>query len=482
MVISSDQVKKQLYEQNRDYNGRNAWNTAYNTIVKSAQQQQTAAGDTFSSAVNEAYRQASQNTGTIAASNLSEYDRKSLYESNKLAIEEAYNKALQTYAQSSSENIQSLQDNLAELDAQGDLQAQNLIKYRQAYLDYYNYIASLTDDEGNSLYNSPEFTQYGGTFGDDEAVSRDALLAKLYDGNTGEMTAYGKSFFQMVQNISNAETNSNTGRSFSDWLGRTDEELFDWASSTNSYDFTSGTPAIAGTNAATAEAMLGLKDFTGDYTYSGGYNNSLNKTDRQSLIDSMSQNIDDDTVSVLNGASTETEQQAKLRMDVDVIASNKSNMSIEDYNKYLAENGVYVLDKSDYYVQGLGSGRSNDDIDITIGSSKRKGNGKEYDLLVGNGDKYIVTNTNYISTFNMLTTGDSTTAPEQGTLLTYANDLYIYTNKYGWRRVTADNNSKSYTQAIDAIKQLYERKSVTLNDVKSSLKKLYGTGLKNKTK
>lgn len=461
MVISSDQIKKQLYEQNRDYRGRNVWNEAYNTMIKSAQQQQTAAGDIFSSAIGEAYQQASQNRGIIAASNLSEQGRQSLYESNKLAIEEAYNKSLETYAQTSSNIQQSLQESVAQLDAQADLQAQNIIKYRQAYLDYYDYLASL-DAGGNEALSSVEFNQYGGAFGDDKAASRDALLSKLYDGETGELNAFGQSFFQMIQNISNSE--SGTGRNFYDWLGRTDRELFDWASSGDVYNFTSGTPSVAGTNAASAEAMLGLKGFTGDYKYTGGYNVGLSELDRKNIVSSMTQNTDDSTVNVLNGTADETEQQSKLRLDVDLITDKKDEMSTEEYNKYLAENGVYVLDKSQYYVQGLGSGRKNDDVDITIGSDKRNKK-TEFDLLTSNDDKYIVKNENYINTFNKLTTGDKTKTPEHGTLLMYADDVYIYTDKYGWRRVTADNNPEDYTGIVDAIKNL--NKKYTIDDVKN---------------
>ena len=457
MIISSDQIKKQLYEQNRDYRGRNIWNEAYNTMIKSAQQQQTAAGDIFSSAVGEAYKQASRNTGIIAASNLSEQGRQSLYESNEKAIEEAYNKSLQTYAQTSSSIQQSLQEGVAQLDAQADLQAQNFIKYRQAYLDYYDYLASL-DTTGNEALSSTEFRQYGGAFGDDKAASRDVLLSRLYDGETGELTAFGQSFFQMIQNISNSE--SGTERSFYDWLGRTDKELFDWASSGNVYDFTSGTPSVAGTNAASAEAMLGLKGFTGDYKYTGGYNVGLSELDRKNTVSGMAQNTDDSTVNVLNGNADETDKQAKLRQDVDLIAEKKDEMSKDEYREYLAKNGVYVLDESEYYVQGLGSGRTNDDIDITIGSNKRDKK-TEFDLLSSNDDKYIVKNENYISTFNKLTTGNSSQTPKHGTLLMYADDVYIYTDKYGWRRVTADNNPEDYTGLVNAIKN---RKYVTQED------------------
>jgi len=116
-----------------------------------------------------------------------------------------------------------------------------------------------------------------------------------------------------------------------------------------------------------------------------------------------------------------------------------------------------------WYVQGLGSGRKNDDIDITIGSSKRKGNGKEYDLKCGNsiGDETL------IKELNRIATGDSNKSPAReggwtwlhgdkansnettGKLIVAYGDMYIYTSK-GWVIVENDNDSYSLQNAINA--------------------------------
>lgn len=116
-----------------------------------------------------------------------------------------------------------------------------------------------------------------------------------------------------------------------------------------------------------------------------------------------------------------------------------------------------------WYVQGLGSGRKNDDIDITIGSSKRKGNGKEYDLKCGNaiGDETL------IKELNRIATGDSNRSPAReggwtwlhgdkansnetaGKLIVAYGDMYIYTSK-GWVIVENDNDNYSLQNAINA--------------------------------
>lgn len=114
-----------------------------------------------------------------------------------------------------------------------------------------------------------------------------------------------------------------------------------------------------------------------------------------------------------------------------------------------------------WYVQGLGTGRENDDVDITIGSTKRKGNGKEYDLLCGKaiGDEAL------IAELNRIATGDPNTSPSNSgegaifgnhdmssndkpnKLIVAYGDMYLYTKK-GWVPIKNDNNNYDLQNAI----------------------------------
>lgn len=115
-----------------------------------------------------------------------------------------------------------------------------------------------------------------------------------------------------------------------------------------------------------------------------------------------------------------------------------------------------------WYIQGLGSGRENDDIDITIGSTSRNEN-TEYDLLCGP----KVTDGNIITALNKLATGDETKYPKvesgwtwlhgdaadsnstPGKLVVYMNQMFIYTTN-GWKTVVADNDPRQLQDAINA--------------------------------
>lgn len=107
-----------------------------------------------------------------------------------------------------------------------------------------------------------------------------------------------------------------------------------------------------------------------------------------------------------------------------------------DIRKRESATGVKV------HVQGLGSGRKFDDIDITIGSDKRDKK-KEFDLRCGD----RVTNDVTLSKLNEFTTGDRTKSPEKGTIAVINRKMYIYTKK-GWVNVEGDRSD--INEAIQA--------------------------------
>lgn len=162
---------------------------------------------------------------------------------------------------------------------------------------------------------------------------------------------------------------------------------------------------------------------------------------------------------------TEDEYQdfygSNARTSVDNVLGNYSDSAVSETNSKLKEwyesgkisattynDLVYKLNKDLYYVQGLGSGRKNDDIDVTIGSTSRK-KGEEYDLLCG--DK--VTDEDTKSALNKVASKDGKTdsVPSEGKIVVYKHNMYIYTKKQGWATVIDDHSKVS-----DAVKA-YEK-------------------------
>lgn len=149
---------------------------------------------------------------------------------------------------------------------------------------------------------------------------------------------------------------------------------------------------------------------------------------------------------------------------------DKGQLTNEEYIAKMSKIGVSSGMKINggWYIQGLGSGRNNDDVDITIGSTKRKGDGKkEYDLLCG----AKVTDETTLRALNTLATGDPDKTPSKenegsgwffgignhdmssedkpGKLVLYNSSLYLYTTK-GWRILKSDNNVGEINAAIAA--------------------------------
>ena len=123
--------------------------------------------------------------------------------------------------------------------------------------------------------------------------------------------------------------------------------------------------------------------------------------------------------------------------------------------------------KGGWYIQGLGSGRNNDDVDITIGGTSRNKD-TEYDLLCGDAIK----DSNLVAELNRIATGDPTKTPstsgegsgwffgvgsdpsissndKPNKLIVAYGNMYLYTTK-GWVPLKNDNNDYDLGNAIRA--------------------------------
>ena len=121
-----------------------------------------------------------------------------------------------------------------------------------------------------------------------------------------------------------------------------------------------------------------------------------------------------------------------------------------------------------WFIQGLGEGRENDDVDITIGSTSRNKD-TEFDLLCGATVKDSAT----INALNKLATGSASKSPlidgegkgwffgvgadpsissddKPGKIVCYNGKLYLYGKKNGWVELKSDNDQGTIDKAIAA--------------------------------
>ncbi len=125
-----------------------------------------------------------------------------------------------------------------------------------------------------------------------------------------------------------------------------------------------------------------------------------------------------------------------------------------------------------YHIQRIGTGHEGDEVDITIGSTKNKGNGVEYDLICGP----AVEDDELKKKLNKLATGDENDSPSDegegsgwilginhdnkfssddkaGKLVVHRGTLYLYTTK-GWVELKGDGD-----EVNKAIAAYYSTKS-----------------------
>lgn len=148
---------------------------------------------------------------------------------------------------------------------------------------------------------------------------------------------------------------------------------------------------------------------------------------------------------------------------------NAGKLSKDTYDSLMAEINKQNKNTASggWYIQGLGSGRNNDDVDITIGKTSRD-KGTEYDLLCGDAIK----DSKLVEELNRIATGDPKKTPstsgegsgwffgvgsdpsisssdKPNKLIVAYGNMYLYTTK-GWVPLKDDNNGYDLKNAIRA--------------------------------
>lgn len=189
------------------------------------------------------------------------------------------------------------------------------------------------------------------------------------------------------------------------------------------------------------------------------YNTYSSQIGQSEISDTTEAQTEEVSNFLLGSAGSVSDTYAKYK---DIMANLESKhsqglISDNDYDNLVKQMNSTTSNKCNggWYVQGLGSGRENDDIDITIGSTSRKGNGAtEYDLLCGS----TVTDEEIKKQLNKLATGDESKNPgartdgwawlfgdgansssSNGRLVVFMNQMFIYTSK-GWTTVKGDHS------------------------------------------
>lgn len=279
-VWTSKNVANQLYEQNRDYNNRQTWHTA---LAENTAQGATALAELerqYNTATNEAYVSYLKNKNALQNSAVAGEGKDELLSQNDLALQEAYDSYRNSLAEGSAQIASAVAESEIAINKALEEQAQYTADYANLHWDYLDQLFHDYSQGENTIFDSKLWSKYtvdepvldaeGNPMYDDQGnpvtekriMTRDELASQLYDEN-GNLTMQGVDFYDQIEN---AVAQGGTGMSWGDYLAENNEDLFNWATSYNPYNYT-----FEGTNAGTFRTMVGMASTDNMYSFAERY-------------------------------------------------------------------------------------------------------------------------------------------------------------------------------------------------------------------
>ena len=285
-VYTSESLKQQLKNANRDYYGRKTWQDLYGNISLAEQQSLSALKEDYTSAIGEAYTSSLKNEQNILSSNLAEGYKTEALIANENALEEAF----MSYKQNYLSNVAEIESNTAKANQQVTSALETEANYTKLMAEApYQYLQYMYENYGDTeLFNEQLWKRYlnetpilnekgeqqydeqGNPLYDkslkswEEIVNLGARDEKtgewigLFDAS-GNLTIKGQDFYDQMMNQMSYEGRN---ESFWSWLNKENEELYNWSQSYNPYDYTE-----QGSNIGSFRTMLGLTSTDEQYSF-----------------------------------------------------------------------------------------------------------------------------------------------------------------------------------------------------------------------
>ena len=235
MILTKNEVASQLKKFNKTYINDEYFRNAFATTSLSEQSALSNLEYDYSSAINNAYISAMNNSNAIQNSALGTGYKEQALAQNQNALIDAFEQYKQNYM-SGQQSIQSQYDEINQsiYDLYSDQeekfagQADTFINY---WDEHYNYINSLWENGNYDLFNNADLHNFITTdeYGNPRLKTKSELFAMGTDGalvdTNGELTDAGRHYLDVVENMYFEGVPS-----FGDYLAENNRELWDWAS------------------------------------------------------------------------------------------------------------------------------------------------------------------------------------------------------------------------------------------------------------
>lgn len=289
-VFTTEDMKRQLYNLNRNYNNKKTWSNLFADAGINAQQQINQSNYDYANAMSQAYLSSLNSNSLVAGSNVIGGNKQALIDQNSLALRDAFD----TYAKQHASNVSQISANLSQQNAAIDealtTQAKNTVDYANAHYDYLTRLYEMYENGENELFNNANWQKYLHAERDEDGkivtdgngnIVYDRLLTwnelataakdekgewlSLYDEDDN-LTIRGADFFDQMEN---ELADTGKGLSFGEYLSEANPDLLDWSMTYNPYDVTE-----ARTNAGSFKTMFGMTSKDEEYTWAerlGGF-------------------------------------------------------------------------------------------------------------------------------------------------------------------------------------------------------------------
>lgn len=285
-----DDIKKQLIEANKTYEGLKTWEQLYGSVSLMGKQAESALTYDYAKAMSEAYASSLQSEAGIMSSNLGQGFKQRELETNQSILEEAF----ASYQQNYLEGLQSVAESTAKAEAgvtsELETQASNTEALNASVYNYLEYVFKTKPDLFKELNweeylnitprldaDGKEILDDDGNIVYDKSLKswQELTTAKLDDNNEytslvdeqGYLTVKGVDFYDKVMN--QILTGKEGVSTYQSWLRETNPELYNWSQTYNPYDYNSymdpNTGEIKNTNIGSFRTLVGLT--SGDQTY-----------------------------------------------------------------------------------------------------------------------------------------------------------------------------------------------------------------------
>ena len=298
MIISTDKIKSQLRELNRNYEGRQTWNELYAGVDLAEKQAVNQATSSYESDVLDAYISAFKTRSQVANSNLGSGFKEAAIADLDYDLAEAFNSYKQNYASQLSTIGQNALDAKTAIDEELTTYSTNVANYQKSmygYLtDLYNRAYGLntyedvgedlklkelfendmlwnrytnaeyqyqTDDNGNIIYDEKgkpivvKDEKGNDVISGRKLLTEEELYSSLYD-KENNIKESGVDFYDQMLN------QLGTNYSFDAYLNKTNPELYSWSQQASVYDYNK-----AGTNQGSFKTLMGLDSQDYEYKY-----------------------------------------------------------------------------------------------------------------------------------------------------------------------------------------------------------------------